>query len=258
MRPILPTLQRAFYLAATAAVAMALASAGCDAQTSKAIAPGDASFDARVHAYLLAHPEVVAEALDQLQANQAALKAASAQTAITQHRQALEHDPRDGVAGNANGALTVVEFFDYRCPFCKAAQPELAKLLQSHRNVRLVLKEFPILDAEDQSHTSEDASRAALGSMPQGKYLEVHDALLAQSHLDEDGVQRVLASLGVQGGPEATIAASKAVTDHLAANRDLAREIGVDGTPAFVVGGKMIAGAQLEALEDAIADAPKR
>ena len=251
-------------LVATAvAVAMVFASIGCDAQTptAGAAAPrashADEVFGQRVRAYLLAHPEVIGEAMDKLQADQTALKTAASSIAIRQRHTALDHDARDGVAGDPNGVVTVVEFFDYRCPYCKAAEPQLQKLLQNHAKVRLVLKEFPILDIEDQSHISENAARAALATLPQGKYLQVHRALLAKARLDDAATHGVLVDAGVDLGPDSALGASKAITDHLADNRKLARDIGVDGTPAFVIGDKMIAGAQMDQLEAAIVEAGK-
>ncbi len=256
-------MRNSILVASATALVVIFGSAGCNAQTAKGAAAAHSShadevFGAHVRSYLLAHPEVIGEAIEKLQADQAALKAAAATVSIHQHHDQLEHDARDGLAGNPNGAVTVVEFFDYRCPYCKAAEPQLQKLLQKRGNVRLVLKEFPILDVEDQSHVSENAARAALGAMPQDKYLQVHGALLAKSHLDDAGVHSVLADLGVDLASDATQAASKATTDHLADNRKLGRDIGVDGTPAFVVGDKMIAGAQMDQLDAAILEAAGR
>ncbi len=243
-------------LAALTAMAMAaMAAAGCHAQQSAGARPetaADRAFGARVRAYLLAHPEVIGEAVQKLQANEDALKQARAVATIAAHRQALEHDPRDGVAGNPKGAITVVEFFDYRCPFCKAAEPGLQQLLARRHDVRLVLKEFPILDIEDQTHISEDASRAALAALAQGKYVQVHEALLAEKRLDEDGIRRILLAGHIDLPRDQAVARSKPVTDQLADTHALAHALGVDGTPAFVVGDTMVAGAQMEELAAAI------
>jgi protein-disulfide isomerase len=241
-------------LAATAALALGVA--GCNAQSpvsGKPESAQDKAFGAKVRAYLLAHPQVIEEAIEKLQADQEALKSASAQVQIAQNRQALEHDPRDGVAGNPKGAVTLVEFFDYRCPYCKAAQPELERLLAQHPNVRLVLKEFPILDVEDNTHISEDASRAAIAAMAQGKYQKVHDDLLAEKHLDEDAIGRILKADGVDVAKDQALAKSDAVSAQIADTHKLARAVGIDGTPGFVIGDQMIAGARLDQIEAAIA-----
>ena len=241
-------------LAALALVtALACAAAGCNAQPKPAPETAqDRAFGQKVRAYLLRHPEVLGEAMEKLQADQDALKQANASAAILVHRQALERDSRDGIAGNPVGAVTVVEFFDYRCPFCKAAEPEVQRLLARHKEVRLVLKEFPILDAEDQTHVSEDASRAALAAKAQGKYLPVHDALLAEKRLDEDAIKRILLAQGVDVAKDQVAAHTKSIADQLTDTHTLAHELGIDGTPAFIGGDKMIAGAQMSDLEAAI------
>jgi len=231
---------------------LAFAGAGCHAQSTTESA-ADKAFGARVRAYLLAHPEVIQEAVDKLQAKETAAKDAQARAAVAAHRHALEHDARDGVVGNPNGKITLVEFFDYRCPYCKGAEPDLQKLLTANPDVRLVLKEFPILDVEDQSHISEDAARGALAAIPQGRYAQVHEALLAEHHLDEAAIHDVLSRNGVDLPKDQALADAKPITDHLADNHTLARDLGVDGTPAFVIGDTVISGAQLGDIQAAIA-----
>jgi protein-disulfide isomerase len=229
----------------------AFAGAGCHAQNPTESA-ADKAFGAKVRAYLLAHPEVIQEVVDKLQAQQSAAKDAEARAAVASHRQALEHDARDGVIGDPKGKITLVEFFDYRCPYCRAAEPDLQKLLAANPDVRLVLKEFPILDVEDQSHISEDAARGALAALPQGRYAAVHSALLAAPHLDETSIRDVLKQNGVDLAKDQVLAGSKPITDHLAENHALARDLGVDGTPAFVIGDAVISGARLDDIEAAI------
>jgi protein-disulfide isomerase len=233
---------------------LASAVSGCQAQPPSA---ADKAFGEKVRAYLLAHPEVIAEAIEKLQAKESQDKEAAAHAAISAHRQALEHDPRDGVLGNPKGAITLVEFFDYRCPYCKAAEPDLEKLLAANSDVRLVLKEFPILDVEDQSHISENAARGALAALHDGKYAEVHTALMGERHLDEDVVHQILAKAGVDTPADKTEAGSKATSDLLADNHALAKAIGVDGTPAFIIGDTLISGARTDEIEAAIVAARK-
>ncbi len=237
----------------SALATLALPVAACHAQES----PADIAFGKRVRSYLLAHPEVLQEAFEKLQAKVDADKADGARSAIVARRQVLERDPRDPVLGNPQGAVTVVEFFDYRCPFCKAAEPDLEKLLAANPDVRLVLKEFPILDTEDQTHLSEDAARAAIAASAQGKYGAVHRALLGQKHLDEDAIVAVLKTNGVDVAAAQPVETSAATTTQIADARALARALGIDGTPAFIVGDQMIAGAQMDLLRAAIVQARK-
>ncbi len=244
---------RAPALLLSALAVLALPVAACHAQES----PADVAFGKRVRAYLLAHPEVLQEAFERLQAKADADKASGAREAIVARREMLERDPRDPVLGNPQGAVTVVEFFDDRCPFCKAAEPDLEKLLAANPDVRLVLKEFPILDAEDQTHISEDAARAAIAANAQGKYGPVHRALLGQKHLDEDGITAILQANGVDIAAAKPVQASIATTTQIADARALARALGIDGTPAFIVGDQMVAGAQMDLLRAAVAQARK-
>ena len=244
---------RSAALLLSALAALALPVAACHAQET----PADVAFGKRVRAYLLAHPEVLQEAFERLQAKADADKASGAREAIVARKQMLERDARDPVLGNPQGAVTVVEFFDYRCPFCKAAEPDVEKLLADNPDIRLVLKEFPILDAEDQTHISEDAARAAIAAARQGKYGPVHRALLAQKHLDEDGVAAVLKANGVNAATVQSLEASTATTTQIADARALARALGIDGTPAFIVGDQMVAGAQMDQLRAAVAQARK-
>ena len=247
---LLPRLRSAALLIGALA-ALAVPVVACHAQES----PSDVAFGKRVRTYLLAHPEVLQEVFDKLQVQADAAKITAARQAIVSRRGLLERDPRDPVLGNPKGAVTVVEFFDYRCPFCKAAEPEVEKLLAANPDVRLVLKQFPILDLEDQTHISEDAARAAMAAMAQGRFEPVHRALLAQKALNEDEIVAVLKANAVDLAKAAPVEKSPAVTTQLADVHMLAQALGIDGTPAFVVGGQMISGAQMDLLRAAVVQA---
>ena len=233
-----------------ALLAAALSLSGCY------LVQNEKAFGERVHAYLVNHPEVIEEALTRLQQKQVAEAASLTRSKIGENRAALIADPRDFVAGNPKGTITVVEFFDYRCGYCKVAQPELEQLLAQNRDVRLVLKEFPILpDRDGRLGVSLRDARAALASGAQGKYAAVHAALMAHKSLDDDAINAILTANGLN---PATIKASgeaDAITDHLTATHTLGTTIGVQGTPAFVIGETMIPGADIEALKAAIEDA---
>lgn len=223
-----------------AAAALALTSTGGRAESAP-----DKAFGDRVRAYLLAHPEVIQEVQGRLQATQKAREDAAAGALIAAHRQALERDPRDYVAGNPQGATTIVEFFDYRCPYCKSSSPAVFRWLAAHKNVRLVLKEFPIL-----SETSEHAARAAIAAKASGRYLPVHEALLAEKSLDDAAIARVLAAHGLDPAKTKAAGDSALATRQIEDDRTLARTVGADGTPTFVVGGKLVPGwipAEIEA-----------
>lgn len=230
------------YFSTAAALLLAAGVAACQPA-------GDAAFNAKVRAYLLEHPEVVEEAIGKLQEKQAAAAAGKTLAAMKQHRQALERDPRDFVA-NPNGSVTVVEFFDYRCGYCKIAAPEIVKLIRENPDVRFVFKEFVIFGAD-----SEAAARAALGGKDQGKYLDTYQRLMTEKTLTAANLDPVLASAGLDVAKARAKGADPAVTRHLQDVHELAQALGVEGTPAFFVGERVIPGADIDALKQAIAEA---
>jgi len=229
--------------AATLALPLAIASltlAGCDQ------AKPDKAFGEKVRAYLLEHPEVLMEASQKLQEKQAAQQAASSQKAIGQYRQAIERDPRDIVI-NPAGSITVTEFFDYRCGYCRHAAPEIVELVQKNPDIRLVLKDFVIFGRD-----SEAAARLALGAKDQGKSLELYKGLMAENALDAAGALRIAKSVGIDLDKAKPIGESQAVTQHLADTDALAKTLALSGTPAFIVGDTLVPGADINALRLAI------
>jgi protein-disulfide isomerase len=217
----------------------AVALAGCDNT--------DRGFDERVHAYLLRHPEVIQEAADALQKKEQVRLAAREQSAIGQSRAALERDPRDFVA-NPTGKITVTEFYDYRCPHCVNAAPAVVKIIKDNPDVRFVFKEFPIFGAD-----SDTAAAAAIAVKRQGgDYLGVYSDFMAARPLDGDAVQRIMAAHKVSIAPLQEPAFQKEASDQLLATRRLAVALGIEGTPAFVVGDTMIPGEDMDAVRAAI------
>ena len=229
--------------AATLALPLAitgLALSGCDQSKP------DKAFGEKVRAYLLEHPEVLMEASQKLQEKQAAQQAVSSQKAIGEYRQAIERDPRDIVI-NPTGTITVTEFFDYRCGFCRQATPAVLELVQKNPDIRLVLKDFVIF-----GNDSEAAARIALGAKDQGKSLELHKALMAENALDAMGALRIAKGLGIDMDKAKAVGESQAVTQHLADTEALARTLNLSGTPAFIVGDTLVPGADINALKLAI------
>ncbi len=219
-----------------------LALAGCQ----KA---GDAAFDQRVHAYLMAHPEVIREAALKLAENDRLAAAKATRASMDKYRAQLERDPRDFVA-NPNGSITVVEFFDYRCGYCKAAAPEVVKLIAENPDVRFVFKEFPIFH-----QVSDSAAQAVLTPQGKAKGLELYKALMSEPALNDASLDRVLAAKGLD--PAATRAAGEqpAIKRQILDTQGLAQALKIDGTPAFIVGDLMIPGADMAALKAAITQA---
>ncbi len=164
-------------------------------------------------------------------------------------------DPADPVAGNPFGDVTVVEFFDTRCPYCRRMLPVMADLLHADPKVKLVLKDLPIL-----GNASQLESRALLAAQRQGGYFKLHDAIMAASAPPSRDTLRADAErVGLDGGRLLRDMDDPAIKDRLANNLDLAKQIGIDGTPAFVVGTRLIAGAaELPDLQRAVDEARRK
>lgn len=225
-----------------ALMASALALSACDKV--------DKAFDERVHAYLLSHPEVIQEAIDKLQAKQDAEAAAKARLAIAASRQAIEHDPRDFVA-NPNGKVTVTEFYDYRCPHCMNAAPKVVSLIQSDPDVRFVFKEFPIFGA-----ASDRAATAAIAlKRSGGDYVGLYRDFMAARPLDDAAIDRILTVHGVTPASLDDPALKAQAAQQLADVRRLAIGLGIEGTPAFIIGDTVVPGEDMDAVRAAIAAA---
>ena len=201
------------------------------------------------------HPELVLDAIRQLQARDRQANEDRHRDLIRLHQDEMDADSEDFVAGNPKGDVTLVEFFDYRCPYCKAMAEPLQALIKKDGNLRLVLKEFPILGPN-----STLASKASIGARPQGRYLAFHQALLTyKGDLDDKAITAVARSVGIDTGKMKARSDDPQVTAKLARNLDLGRALELDGTPAFIIGDKLSPGAvDLEMLEQAIAEARKK
>jgi protein-disulfide isomerase len=221
----------------------ALSLAGCQRD--------DAGFDAKVRAYLLAHPQDLRAALDNMQAKEEAAADAAAdqkaKAALPSLRAALERDPRDFVA-NPGGKVTVTEFYDYRCPHCINIAPKVVGLIRSRPDVRFVFKETPIFGP-----TSEHAARAAFAAKTQGKdYVGLYEALMATRSLDDAAIDRIAASKGINAAQMNAPATQAADAQHLSDVSDLFKALTFEGTPGFVVGDTFIRGEDFDGLVDAI------
>lgn len=223
-----------------AALLLALALAGHAAAQTPALSPAQADEVRRlVRDTLLKNPEILLEALDALEEKKRADDAARQTDAVARHRDALERDPADPVAGAPAGDVTLVEFSDYRCPYCKQMAEPLAALLRADPGLRLVHKELPILGPD-----SVVAAKAALAAQRQGGYAAMHAALMAQrGALDEAAVVATARGLGLDVDRLARDMADPAIAARIEVNLALARELAISGTPAFVLAGRLIPGA---------------
>ncbi|WP_293316932.1 DsbA family protein [Phenylobacterium sp.] len=222
--------------------ASTLALAACDRT-------GDGAFGEKVRAYLLEHPEVIEEAVQKLGEKREIEAAQAATSAIETHRAALEQDPRDFVA-NPNGTVTVTEFFDYRCGYCKIAATEMSSIIEENPDVRVVFKEFPIFGEQ-----SDETAAIMLTDLAKPKTLELHERLMAEKSLDDAALDRHLRAVGIDPAAARKAAQAPAIQQQLVDTHELAASLGINGTPAFVIGDRLISGADMEAVKAAITSA---
>jgi protein-disulfide isomerase len=218
-------------------------------------------FGARVRAYLVEHPEVLVDVNQalQLKAEQEQIVENRRKTTEINARAAanpdlLAVDSRDAAFGPPDAKVTVIEFFDFRCPGCKATAPEVLRLMQAHPDVRFVFKEWPILDGPANG-VSHYAARAAQAAHRQGKYLPVFRDIMAQPSPTEASIDAVLADNGVSMTEAEAAMSSPAVARHMADMQTSAMALGLVGTPTFFVNGKASETIQPAALDRAIRDA---
>jgi protein-disulfide isomerase len=239
-------------LSTAAAVLLSLASLPASAQQYSVSPDQKTEIEKIVHDYLIQHPEVIKEAIEALQAKEEAGKADSQAKTVAAHKGELLSDPATPVAGNPVGDVTIVEFFDYHCPYCKAVAGPLEQLLKDDKGVRLVLKEFPILGDD-----SVLASRAALASVAQGKYWAFHQALMEhRGSFDAETVRALAAGVGIDTKKLQADMADAKTSPLIEANHKLAEVLDVGATPTWVIGGKIVEGAvPLEQLKELIKQA---
>ena len=229
---------------ALAAVA-SLSAAGCHAQEDKA-------FGAKVHAYLLRHPEVIEEAITQLQTQREAQADLKTKASLKTYRQQIEHDPRDFVA-NPEGKITVTEFYDYRCPHCVNAAPAVLGIIQSNPDVRFVFKEMPIFGA-----VSEHAARTAIAVKNKGgDYVGIHRTFMSAKGLNDAMIDDIARKYGVDPVASEAPAPRDKADAQIADIHKLANNLSIDGTPTFIVGDTVVPGEDIDALKAAIAAARK-
>lgn len=200
-----------------------------------------AEFGAQVREYLLENPEVIIEAINILEQRNAVAEAAADKELVAANAAELFDDGYSWVGGNPDGDITLVEFMDYRCGYCRRAVPEVANLLASDGNIRFVIKELPILgDASVLSSRFAVATKHVAGG---DAYKQVHDALMAfNGEPSEVTLRRISDGLGLDS--DAIIAAmdSDSVTDEISRTRALAQRMQISGTPSFVLGTELLRG----------------
>ncbi|WP_174285214.1 DsbA family protein [Sphingomonas bacterium] len=237
---------RNWILPAVAAVAGGVGVWGYD----RFAAPGGAEqvrIERIVHNYVLTHPEIVSDAMHRLQDRDTA-------AAIAANRAAITAPVGDAWAGNAKGDVTVVEYYDYNCGYCRASLPIIDQLVASDPNVRVVFRDLPIL-----APSSGVAAQMSIAAARAGRFKPFHDALYAAGPVTDATIAASARKAGLDPATLNRDAQSPAVVDTVRANLATQRALGLTGTPSFVIGNRLLTGAQpLADLQAAIADARKR
>jgi len=230
-------------------------------------APSDAEFERRVADYMAKHPEAIADAFEAYAARQGGSAKISPEPrtgaaprdvrpmGAAERSRALLEDATSPVRGAANGDITLVEFFDYNCPYCRQTVPILADLMTANPGLRVIYKEFPVL-----SDNSRFAARAALAARRQDKYFEFHDALMAAGGIvNPEKVIEVARRVGISIGRLRLDMTDPKIQAAIDRNVELGHALRITGTPAFVVGDHVFRGAAdiqtLQALVDRVARA---
>jgi protein-disulfide isomerase len=204
--------------------------------------------------YLLQHPEVIQDVMAELEKHQQEAEAEKHRTAVHDNNATLFNSPHQVVLGNPQGNVTMVEFFDYNCGFCKRALPDMVELLKTDGNLKFVLKEFPVL-----GEGSVEAARVAVAARMQDtsgkKYIEFHQKLLGgRGQADKAHALAVAKEVGFDMGRLEKDMGSDEVKKTIDENLKLADALGVNGTPSYVVGSEVVVGAVgLDALKEKIA-----
>jgi len=240
LRRFAPTL---FALALCAAPLPTSAQSFTDTQRS--------DIQAIVRSYLIAHPEVLEEAMNELNKRQAAEEAAKHEAAIGQNADSIFNSPHGVVLGNKDGDVAFVEFFDYNCGYCKRAMADMLDLLKSDPKLKIVLKEFPVL-----SEGSVEAAKVAVAVRMQDpkKYLDFHTRLLGgRGPVDKARALAAAKEVGLDVARIEKDLANPEVRATIEENMKLAEDMGLNGTPSYVIGKQVVIGAVgLEALKEKI------
>ncbi|MBL6599983.1 MAG: DsbA family protein [Alphaproteobacteria bacterium] len=205
------------------------------------------ALDDLIRDYIMRHPEVIMESLQSMQQREQMAQQRLQAERVAALGEAIERDPGDPVLGNPDGDVTLVEFFDYQCGYCKRMLEPLINFANADGNLRIVMKEFPILGPE-----SMIAARASLAAAKQGKYEAFHTALMGlRGRLSEPAIFQTALEVGLDTERLRKDMESPEVTDQIRKARELGEALSVRGTPAFIIDGTIVPGA---ISEDRLAD----
>ena len=200
-----------------------------------------ADFGEAVREYLLQNPEVLVEAMSIYEERQQMAQVAADEALVASNAAALFEDTHSYVGGNPDGDVTIVEFLDYRCGYCKRAHPEVAELLETDGNIRIIVKEFPILG--DESVLASRFAVSVLRNEGPEAYKGINDTLMThRGNFTIESLGKIAEDAGLDADTVLADMESDEVTEVLRQNHALARELQINGTPSFVFGDQMIRG----------------
>lgn len=237
-----------FLLAAGMAAAFAPALMAAD----DSVTPTErAKIEGVVKEYLMEHPEVIMEAIRELQRRQTL---AQMMPSIELYRDYLETDSEAPVLGNPNGDVTIVEFFDYRCGFCRRHFPAVMKLVKEDGNIRLMPKQFPILDGNEAKPLSMLSAKAALAAHKQGRFAEFHTAMMTSgSQVTEESIYQIAGKVGLDVAQLKADMGDKLIEKRITNTLAIGQDIGFSGTPGYIIGKDVVLGAEgYDRLKEAI------
>jgi protein-disulfide isomerase len=192
-----------------------------------------------VHDYIMENPGIIADAIEALRQKEDLAAEAAAKKVLSERKDEVFNDPDAPVLGNPKGDVTLVEFFDYRCPYCKAMDEQIAELIKGDGKTKLVLKEFPVLGPE-----SVTAARAALAAREQKKYEEFHHALMrVKEPLSEKVLFKTAAEAGLNVEKLKKDMDEQKIDTAIKNNLKLAHDLNLDATPTFIIGDQIVPGA---------------
>ncbi|GEQ96561.1 hypothetical protein JCM17844_01980 [Iodidimonas gelatinilytica] len=232
------------------ALFLAIIGVGLSLVTFRALAMMDggdkAQLEQTIRAYLLENPEILPQAIAVLRQREERAEQQRLQSFATDRWEDISQDPFSPVVGDENAPVTVVEYYDYRCSFCRRAHPDMVRLLDEHGDtIRYVFKQFPVLDREGPDGVSHFAARAAIAMSRQGDFLEFHDKLMThEGRLHKGAVLDIAREFDVDMAQFRKDMDDPAIMDYFNSTIQLARMIGITGTPTYVINGKVLAGAQ--------------
>lgn len=197
-----------------------------------------------VHDYILEHPEILPQAMENLQKREASAQLAGV-------RQSVETPFPGAVLGNPQGTRTLVEFSDFACGYCRQSLPDVKQLIARNPDLRIVVRELPVI-----SPHSPDAAKMALAAAEQGKYEAFHDAMYAAGQVDPETIDAVAQKVGLDMARARRVAASPTVEEEIKRNLAMANRLGFTGTPSWIAGDNLISGAVgMDRLAEAIGPA---